>query len=400
MILNKSLGGVFLIAGTCIGAGMLGLPITSAAMGFHYSLLALLVCWAFMFYTGLLVLEVNLWLPEQPSYISMARLTLGRTGEVVCWIGFLFLFYSLLAAYIAGGGALLTTVVKEITQYELPVGAGPAVWMLVFGSVVFLGSKAIDGVNRLFMLGLITALALLLTIGMQRIDTQLLQAGNIQYAWTALPVLMASFGYHIVIPSIRHYLDGNVAKIKKTLWWGSLLTLTTYVLWEYLIFGIIPMQGDDGLIAVLNSGEAVTGLTQSLSHLTQNRWVELIAEFFAFFALSSSFLGVSFGLFDLLADGFTIKKDRRGRFIVTLITFVPPLIYALFYPKGFIVALGVAGVCVAIIHGIVPVLMVWRGRRQTRATVAYRAPGGVLFFVIAIAFFVLVIGADVAVNLR
>ncbi len=53
------LGGVLLVTGCCIGAGMLGLPVMSALTGFYPTLAMFIVGWLFMAVTGLLLLEVN-----------------------------------------------------------------------------------------------------------------------------------------------------------------------------------------------------------------------------------------------------------------------------------------------------------------------------------------------------
>ncbi|PRM58964.1 Tyrosine-specific transport protein [Haemophilus influenzae] len=41
MLKNKTFGSALIIAGTTIGAGMLAMPLTSAGMGFGYTLLLL-----------------------------------------------------------------------------------------------------------------------------------------------------------------------------------------------------------------------------------------------------------------------------------------------------------------------------------------------------------------------
>ena len=55
----KKLGGVLLIAGTSIGAGMLAIPYAVAAAGFFYAVILLLVNWLIMLPTALLMVEVN-----------------------------------------------------------------------------------------------------------------------------------------------------------------------------------------------------------------------------------------------------------------------------------------------------------------------------------------------------
>ncbi len=103
---SKLIGGILLVIGTTIGAGMLALPVATAQLGFWGSMALLIGCWAVMTVSAFVFLEVNLWLPARSNLISMAGATLGRTGQACVWIVYLFLLYSILSAYIAGGGDL------------------------------------------------------------------------------------------------------------------------------------------------------------------------------------------------------------------------------------------------------------------------------------------------------
>ena len=58
MLKNKTFGSALIIAGTTIGAGMLAMPLTSAGIGFGYTVLLLVGLWALLVYSGLLFVEV------------------------------------------------------------------------------------------------------------------------------------------------------------------------------------------------------------------------------------------------------------------------------------------------------------------------------------------------------
>src|ERR1700733_4769214 len=110
---KKLVGAVFLIAGCCIGAGMLGLPVLTALAGFMPASLFFILSWLFMVSTGFLLLEVNLTFKQEVSFITMLGTTLGNVGKALGWILFTFLFYSLMVAYVAGSGQLFSDFIKE-----------------------------------------------------------------------------------------------------------------------------------------------------------------------------------------------------------------------------------------------------------------------------------------------
>src|SRR5579872_4553273 len=96
---NKIVGGAMLVAGTCIGAGMLGLPVSTAAGGFFPSVGAFFFCWFMMLMSALFMLEVSLWYPEETNFITMAKSTLGRKGEIVAWCAYVLFLYAIMTAY-------------------------------------------------------------------------------------------------------------------------------------------------------------------------------------------------------------------------------------------------------------------------------------------------------------
>ena len=115
---NRLVGGILLVSGTAIGAGMLALPVITSFAGFLPSAIALGICWLFMYITAVLLLEVNLSCPGEPNMISMAGRTLGTAGKLVCWVVYLLLLYSLTAAYIAGSAPLFLQAFYALTTIE------------------------------------------------------------------------------------------------------------------------------------------------------------------------------------------------------------------------------------------------------------------------------------------
>src|SRR5690348_12945981 len=119
------IGGMLLIAGSCIGAGMLGLPIITGISGFFPALFMLFCGWLFMTATALLLVEVNGWFSSrQVNLLTMAGSALGKWGKGICWGTYLFLFYALLVAYISGIGSLVGSFFQNSFHVILPSWIG------------------------------------------------------------------------------------------------------------------------------------------------------------------------------------------------------------------------------------------------------------------------------------
>src|SRR3990167_6926408 len=147
MIDFKLIGCILMVVGTSIGAGMLALPIATAQLGFVGSLILLFSCWFVMTAGAFLILEVNLWLPQNSNLVSMAKATIGPLGQIISWITYLLLLYSLLCAYIAGGSDLFHNLLV-IAGINIKTGIAAVVFTCMFGLIVYLGIRVVDYVNR------------------------------------------------------------------------------------------------------------------------------------------------------------------------------------------------------------------------------------------------------------
>ncbi|MBC8652981.1 tyrosine transporter TyrP, partial [Providencia vermicola] len=87
-----------------------------------------------------------------------------------------------------------------------------------------------------------------------------------------------------------------------------------------------------------------------------------------------SFLGVALGLFDYLADLFKRSNHLFGRIQTGLLTFIPPLLAALFF-SSFVQALTYAAVALSVLALIIPALLTLRVRKvETQGE--YQVKGG------------------------
>ena len=375
----KVMGGIFLVAGTAVGGGMLALPLVSGLVGFTGAALGLIAIWVLMVITGLLVLEVNLALPSyHNSFSSMARATIGKKAQWVAWLSCLLLLYSLVGAYIGGVGSLLNEVARSIhLTVSMPMAA--ISFTVIFGGFVWLGTYIVDLVNRFFLSAKFILLAIVIVSLFPYIDQPLLTPvfkAHPHAILAMVPIFLTSFGYHTVIPSLRNYFGKDDVIIKKSIIYGSLLPLIVYLLWLMVIIGVIPVQGDDSFSSIAHKHRDLSVFFQVFSHVVQQPFVVGCLNAFSNIAVFTSFLGVSLGLFDFLADGFKRSNTLLGRSQTAGLTFIPPLIFALFYPHGFIFALGYAAIFVTVLEVILPAAMAFCLRRRTDLSSSYRVFGG------------------------
>lgn len=372
-------GGILLIAGCCIGAGMLGLPIVTARAGFLPTVLYFSLAWLFMVVTGLILAEVNLWCGAGTNLISMSKRTLGGVGEWVTIGLFIFLFDSILVGYISGGGE----IIAEFFGERMALWQGGLVLVLLFGYFVYAGTYYADLCNRWLMGGLIVSYLLLVWFGGQAVSGEALTRADWSQAWFIFPPMVISFGYHNLVPTITQYFGGNRKQLRLAIVVGALIPLVIYLLWEAVILGILPMK-QEVVQQALDHGEMVTHVLKKNVGVTG---VVQIAECFAFFAIVTSFLGVSLSFVDFLADGLQVKRTPGGNLLLSLLVMVPPYVIAYTYPGLFYRALNYAGGFATVtLFGIIPVLMMRKKREEAKGPLSGNL---ILFCVILFALWII-----------
>ncbi|HSX20400.1 MAG TPA: aromatic amino acid transport family protein [Gammaproteobacteria bacterium] len=394
------LGGILLIGGTCIGAGMLGLPVMTAAAGFFPTMGAFLFVWFFMTASAFAYLEVSLRFKGEVNLISIVATTMGSGAKWFAWVTYVLFLYSLMAAYTAGGTTIFANLINvPIHGTQESIGMA-LLFMIPFALVVFMGTWTVDIVNRLLMAGLIaTFVALCATFLGPSHTSHFNGFGESKYLLFTFPLLVTSFGYHTIIPTLKSYLHEDIKKLRIVFMIGGLSPLVIYAIWELIILYLIPTWGDNGLVFMLHHAGAnpADAMAQALS--VHGSSIHHVVAWFSYFALTSSFIGVGLGIRDFFADGLHIKKNVVGSCILTALTFAPPLIYTIVYPRGFLFALKYAGVFAAILLIIYPVLMAWRARYVTKLEGKYKMWGGKMLLLLTLLFGLFVVFADVLLRM-
>ncbi|SCA64060.1 Tyrosine-specific transport protein [Chlamydiales bacterium SCGC AG-110-P3] len=351
---------MFLVAGCCIGGGMLALPVATGVLGLMPSMLIMGLCWAAMTATGLLLVEASLWFEEGAHVITMVTRLLGPIARGVAWILYLYIGYASLVAYTASGGDYIASTVTCAGGISVSKGLACTLFALVFGSILYLGNTLVGRINTILFIGMIGAYALLVTVGIPEVQGELLRYQRWSGATLAFPLMLTAFSFQTIVPSLTPYLDRNVRKLRVAVAGGTTIAFGVYLLWEVLILGIVPVEGSNGLAAALEQGQAATHF---LSAAAESPWVAQVATFFAFFALVTSFLAIAMGLFDFLSDGLKIPRRGKGELTLATMILLPTLYFAVFYERAFIVALDTSGgLGDTVLNGIFPVMMVWAGR--------------------------------------
>lgn len=356
--MNKTLGAILIVAGTSIGIGMLTMPAFLAGAGFGYASLCILGVWAIMYGAALAFAELSWHLPMGTNMREMSSKTLGRFGQAIMCITYILLLYALSSAYLSSLHAITLHLLPKTAPYALYI------WLGLLVAILQARFNVLDAANRIMMLIMIISFfCILLGLSLSGAHvSQVLMLGELKHGWHMLPLLITAFGFQIVVPSIHKHLDAHNPKpLKQAILLGSLIPLIFYLLWLW----VMMQQIDQATFQLmLKSGQPVALMPAYLAHTLQANWVKPICMLLVCAAIGTSWLGVSLSIIDFF-------KDSKLKRLALPCTIVPPMLFVLFWPNGFLLALKYSGFLVAILLIILPVVMLIAYRAQQTLSVSF-----------------------------
>ncbi len=294
------LSGSMIIAGTAIGAGMLANPTATSGLWFLGSLLLLAYVWFCMCASGLLLLEASLHFPAGSSFHTIVGGLLGNKWNLVTGLAIVFVLYSLTYAYIFVGGGLTQQGFDSGLSVQISRPVAASIFLFVLAIIVASSTRLVGYLSALLILGMLVSFTLASSGLIEQADFKtLLNTGENQqpiywqFLWVALPVCLASFGFHGNIPGLTTFYKGQAQPVVRSIIGGSLLAFLIYLLWQLAVQGNLPRAEFAPVIAA--DGD-VTVLLSALSAHIHTSGLQQLLNSFAFLAIISSFLGVTLGL--------------------------------------------------------------------------------------------------------
>ena len=157
---------------------------------------------------------------------------------------------------------------------------------------------------------------------------------------------------------VKLYGTSGVSNITRSIIIGTLFALLLYIFWLGVTMGNISRSSFPPIIA---KGGNIDVFVEAISGLFTSRYMDLILTFFGNFAVASSLLAATLGLFDYIADLFHFPDDG------------PPAAVCFFFLNGFVHAIGYAGLAFTIWSVILPPFLV-KAARKRFPTASYTAP--------------------------
>jgi tyrosine-specific transport protein len=337
---------VLFIAGNAIGAGVLGLPVALGSGGFAAAVVTCCVLYLLALGAGLMLARLFCRYHQRdlPTFFQQQ---LGNGGLCVFSLAFFSLFFCLLVAYWSGIRAIF---------------ANNGLWVLLLAMVVVslllrLGTAAISKMVGLLTAGLVVSFFLLIAFTLCYDGHSVWTTTNWMVVNRALPILFCSYGFQGAIPIVCRQMDFCQKRIDRAILYGTLIPLVFNIAILFISFRVLApadlaLGAERGLPVFLLFREKL------LSPV-----FVILGEWFSFFAIGSSLLGVTATLSGALRD-ILHQRSWYVADVETLLLIALPLCIALYGAHIFIATLELAGgICLNVIAGILPCIVAIRHRR-------------------------------------
>ncbi|MCD6045581.1 MAG: tryptophan/tyrosine permease [Gammaproteobacteria bacterium] len=350
---SKELGSLLLILGTSIGGGMLALPAVTASLNFSAIALYLLLAWALMSLGALAMVSVQIRFQNDIGFMPLARKTVGRLMSTVTLLFSLLLLYSLLCAYTVATGDVLHTILNYL-HIIIPKPIALLLTALLLSSIVYRGIGSVDRLNRIFMFIKIASCFLLIGSILPSDHWPNLRLGQNVYTGHGFLVMITSFGYGTILPSIGEYLQFDRKRLFRVSILGGLIPLVLYLIWVASVHAALTPEQ---LLTLMASDNTTETLLQQLITITAKPVLQSFAWTFSAICTFTAFLGVSISLLDFLSGALKIPRTKQPKLALMALTYVPPTLIAMLAPWLFVQALAYAGVCCVFLLILLPLWM-------------------------------------------
>jgi tyrosine-specific transport protein len=356
LIISMSL----LMAGTALGAGILGLPMETGLSGFFPSLLIMLISWLTLMCTGwIFIYKISMAKYPIEDFADLYKKEFGHWSIWLNSFGYFITFYGIITAYLCG---ISTTVIKIFPFIKIIPYVDKLLivfFFILLTSIVLFGVRIFKKFNAVFSVCLLVVFVCMVAFSFFHIDPENLEHVNFSTLPFALPILFTSFCFHPVIPLVCvHIKEEKQSRrvLKWVLFWGTFIIFCVILIWSLIVLGIVPVHSATE-VSIIQANKENLPATVPLAQSIKSGLLPYFALLFTFFAIVTSYIGAGAGFMNYVKN-FSGHYIKRNRISDIVITFALPFFIALFYPNIFLKMLGVVGgFGVIIIYGFLPALL-------------------------------------------
>lgn len=362
--MNKQITSILLVAGTCIGAGMLALPMSLAKLGVVPSVILMLAMWFLTYYPSLVSVELNLHCERGLSLGLLGKKFSGKAAEMMGEISVKMLSYALLAAYIYAG----SSVIQKLISAEISSFAIQTILSTIVVLTLLFPTRIVSKINNIAFIGFLGLFLLLIAKVVSCIDYSIVP-WNVEPTFSnfsaVATIVFTSFGYQVIFHSLRDYCGKDVKMLKRAFFYGSIIPMIVYMVWTCGVLCIIYKSNYEFFSLMLKGKIDVGDLIKELSIIFKFSELQIVVWWLSICTILTSIIGVGIGLSESYNLLLTKNKFKCSQMLAALFTVLPAYLISTIVPNAFIKILSFAGAILVIIAILLPSYLLFKTKILT-----------------------------------
>ena len=343
---KKILYAVSIIVGTSIGAGILGLPY-ALKDNLYYGIFALIFVSLIIFGTNVMLTKAMFYIKKKKQLIGYIDHYLGSKGKYIMTVAFALSMYGAIVAYLFGMSAILVQI----------IGMNKIFWFVLIMFLVYMVvHHGISWLKRFEFVLTSLLILLLFAVIIYSFNSVHFSLTNFRFTNTNIFLMIGvsvfAFLNMVALPELNELYRFDkkyVEKLTKIAFLGSLVPLIMYILFVIAIVGVNALTNDLATIALYD---------------LFNNGIGLIANIIALISMLTSYIALSFGLFQMYKYDYGLSKDESLLFTFFIPIILLVIIIVLGY--GFVDILGFTGSVAGGLQGLMIVLMYRKYCKKSR----------------------------------
>ncbi|OGT31417.1 MAG: hypothetical protein A3E87_03560 [Gammaproteobacteria bacterium RIFCSPHIGHO2_12_FULL_35_23] len=343
-----------LITGNVLGVGVLALPIKTGLSGFTLATISIIGIWMMMCFTALIIAKrIH---PTDNLRFDIPSFFKQEIGSKIKWlviVANLIILYGLITAYLSMVGSLVTNLLPKILHPKFII----ILYFIILLFLISYGIKILRRSNMIIIICIWVSFIILIHFAKKPFNPDYLTYMDWRALPFSLPVIVSTFHFHNIIPTVCYQLNFQYKAIKRAIIQGTLIGLCINLLWITLVLGDLPVHGITHLSIIYAAAHGEPATVPLALDLHSDLFI-LFSMIFALFAVTASYMANGTGLLNFIRDlvSHFFKTDNTP--LCFILAFAPPLIITLFDPRIFLKAINlVGGVGETILFGILPALI-------------------------------------------
>ncbi len=352
----------FILTGTTIGAGILGLPYVFSQSGFFIGLFWLIVLGVVMIFINLCLGEVALRTKGIHQIPGYAEKYLGKNGKKFMLFAILFGVYSALIAYLIGEGQSFSQLFFGNTDYSIYFAF--AFWIVMTALL----QEGFRELRRVELWGVIAIAIIIFSMFFwfyDGINFENLQVYDVSNFFLPFGVLLFALLGFTTIPEMRIEIMENERKFKNAIILGTLISIILYFIFTLTVVGVLGKEIQE--VSTLSFGGIFIVL--------------------GIFTMLTSYFVLSFSLRDIF---FYDMNSKSTFFLVSILPLLMYLFVVFFNIFDFVQVLGIGGVVSGGLTGILILLMNLKAKKEGKRKPEFSVPMN--WFIIILLGLIFVVG--------